>query len=162
MTEWLELPNHRVWQRNAFRHKYDPTELKHQAVKMYRETEERYPGKTMVNTEKLGGGEQLAAELRELGIPAKAVPPRRDVRKNDLINRASSILRYFESGQVSLPERGLAPWRDEYEEELRSFPDSDNNDYVASTVLALEIIFPHAVIDIPSYEFAWSPAWANR
>jgi predicted phage terminase large subunit-like protein len=88
--------------------------------------------------EKASNGEALIAQLKELGQgrnqpPGKRLPPIENINvsTSDKATRLEAASIYFERGQVFLPER--APWLEQFEDELFSFPDGLFNDQVDST-----------------------------
>lgn len=51
--------------------------------------------------------------------------------------RAAAVTPFFESGNVLLPDPSIAPWVNDYVEELMSFPNGKHDDQVDSTTQAL-------------------------
>ncbi|MET0156124.1 MAG: phage terminase large subunit [Rickettsiales bacterium] len=75
-------------------------------------------------------GQALLQELRDTGLPLRAVMP-----KEDKITRALRVASVFENGRVALPER--ASWKDAFVDELISFPDGDRDDQLDALVQAI-------------------------
>ena len=73
----------------------------------------------------------LIQELRKMGIPAQETHPSRN---NDKISRVNARADLFASGMVWAPD---TRWAREVIEEVASFPNGDNDDYVDTTSQAL-------------------------
>ncbi|MGH9659980.1 MAG: phage terminase large subunit, partial [Bryobacteraceae bacterium] len=63
-----------------------------------------------------------------------------DRPKGSKVQRAEAVAPMFEAGSVRLPPRGVAPWIDEYREELAMFPRSRFDDQVDATSGALGVL----------------------
>jgi predicted phage terminase large subunit-like protein len=101
-------------------------ELKKIAFKHYREWE---PDAFIV--EKKAAGAPLIQELRAMGIPVQEFSPSRG---NDKIVRLNAVADLFASGMVWAPD---TRWAREVIEEVASFPNGDNDDFVDTTSQAL-------------------------
>ena len=104
---------------DAWRGKLEFPELKAKALELYKEHE---PDGVII--EKKATGAPLIYELRKMGIPAQEFTPSRG---NDKIARLNAISDVFASGRVWAPERR---WAEEVIEEIASFPNGRNDDYV--------------------------------
>ena len=101
-------------------------ELKAAALKHWKEWE---PDAFIV--EKKSAGAPLIQELRAMGIPVQETNPSRG---NDKIVRVNAIADLFASGKVWAPD---TRWAREVIEEVASFPNGDNDDFVDTTSQAL-------------------------
>jgi len=91
--------------------------------------EQYNPGAVLV--EDKASGQSLIQELqRETRLPI--VPVKVD---SDKVSRAYAVTPTIEAGRVLLPD--AAPWRDDYIDELASFPNAMHDDTVDSTTQAL-------------------------
>jgi predicted phage terminase large subunit-like protein len=81
--------------------------------------------------EKKSAGAPLIQELRAMGIPVQETNPSRG---NDKIVRVNAIADLFASGKVWAPD---TRWAREVIEEVASFPNGDNDDFVDTTSQAL-------------------------
>jgi predicted phage terminase large subunit-like protein len=96
------------------------------ALKHYKEWE---PDAFIV--EKKAAGAPLIQELRAMGIPVDEFSPSRG---NDKIVRLNAVSDLFASGTVWAPD---TRWAREVIEEVASFPNGENDDYVDTTSQAL-------------------------
>jgi predicted phage terminase large subunit-like protein len=101
-------------------------DLKAAALKHWKEWE---PDAFIV--EKKSAGAPLIQELRAMGIPVQETNPSRG---NDKIVRVNAIADLFASGKVWAPD---TRWAREVIEEVASFPNGDNDDFVDTTSQAL-------------------------
>jgi predicted phage terminase large subunit-like protein len=111
---------------DAFKDRMAFPELKAVALKHYKEWQ---PDAFIV--EKKAAGAPLIQELRNMGIPVQETNPSRG---NDKITRVNAIADLFASGMVWAPD---TRWAREVIEEVASFPNGDNDDYVDTTSQAL-------------------------
>ncbi len=111
---------------DAFKDRMQFPELKQVAYKHYKEWD---PDAFLV--EKKAAGAPLIQELRNMGIPVSEFTPSRG---NDKIVRVNAIADLFQSGKVWAPD---TRWAREVIEEVTSFPNGDNDDYVDTTSQAL-------------------------
>ncbi len=111
---------------DAFKDRMAFPELKEIALKHYKEWQ---PDAFIV--EKKAAGAPLIQELRRMGIPVQETNPSRG---NDKIVRLNAVADLFASGMVWAPD---TRWAREVIEEVASFPNGDNDDYVDTTSQAL-------------------------
>ena len=111
---------------DAFKDRMQFPELKQVAHKHYKEWD---PDAFLV--EKKAAGAPLIQELRNMGIPVSEFTPSRG---NDKIVRVNAIADLFQSGKVWAPD---TRWAREVIEEVASFPNGENDDYVDTTSQAL-------------------------
>jgi predicted phage terminase large subunit-like protein len=111
---------------DAFKERMTFPDLKAAALKHWKEWE---PDAFIV--EKKSAGAPLIQELRAMGIPVQETNPSRG---NDKIVRVNAIADLFASGKVWAPD---TRWAREVIEEVASFPNGDNDDYVDTTSQAL-------------------------
>jgi predicted phage terminase large subunit-like protein len=111
---------------DAFKDRMTFPELKEVALKHYKEWE---PDAFIV--EKKAAGAPLIQELRRMGIPVQETNPSRG---NDKIVRLNAVADLFTSGTVWAPD---TRWAREVIEEVASFPNGENDDYVDTTSQAL-------------------------
>jgi predicted phage terminase large subunit-like protein len=111
---------------DAFKDRMAFPELKVIALKHYKEWE---PDAFIV--EKKAAGAPLIQELRAVGIPVDEFSPSRG---NDKIVRLNAVSDLFASGSVWAPD---TRWAREVIEEVASFPNGENDDYVDTTSQAL-------------------------
>ena len=111
---------------DAFKDRMQFPELKAIALKHYKEWQ---PDAFVV--EKKAAGAPLIQELRKMGIPVQETNPSRG---NDKITRVNAIADLFASGMVWAPD---TRWAREVIEEIASFPNGENDDYVDTTSQAL-------------------------
>ena len=111
---------------DAFKDRMAFPELKVIALKHYKEWE---PDAFIV--EKKAAGAPLIQELRAIGIPVEEFSPSRG---NDKIVRLNAVSDLFASGSVWAPD---TRWAREVIEEVASFPNGENDDYVDTTSQAL-------------------------
>jgi predicted phage terminase large subunit-like protein len=111
---------------DAFKDRMQFPELKQVAYKHYKEWD---PDAFLI--EKKAAGAPLIQELRNMGIPVSEFTPSRG---NDKIVRVNAIADLFQSGKVWAPD---TRWAREVIEEVASFPNGDNDDYVDTTSQAL-------------------------
>ena len=111
---------------DAFKDRMTFPDLKAAALKHYKEWE---PDAFIV--EKKSAGAPLIQELRAMDIPVQETNPSRG---NDKIVRVNAIADLFASGMVWAPD---TRWAREVIEEVASFPNGDNDDFVDTTSQAL-------------------------
>ena len=111
---------------DAFKDRMQFPELKATALKHYKEWE---PDAFIV--EKKAAGAPLIQELRRMGIPVQETNPSRG---NDKVVRLNAVADLFSSGTVWAPD---TRWAREVIEEVASFPNGENDDYVDTTSQAL-------------------------
>jgi predicted phage terminase large subunit-like protein len=111
---------------DAFKDRMAFPELKAIALKHYKEWE---PDAFIV--EKKAAGAPLIQELRAIGIAVEEFSPSRG---NDKIVRLNAVADLFASGVVWAPD---TRWAREVIEEVASFPNGENDDYVDTTSQAL-------------------------
>ena len=111
---------------DAFKDRMAFPELKVIALKHYKEWE---PDAFIV--EKKAAGAPLIQELRAVGIPVEEFSPSRG---NDKIVRLNAVSDLFASGSVWAPDKR---WAREVIEEVASFPNGENDDFVDTTSQAL-------------------------
>lgn len=111
---------------DAFKDRMAFPELKAIALKHYKEWT---PDAFIV--EKKAAGAPLIQELRATGIPVEEFSPSRG---NDKIVRLNAVSDLFASGTVWAPD---TRWAREVIEEVASFPNGENDDYVDTTSQAL-------------------------
>lgn len=111
---------------DAFKDRMEFPELKAVALKHYKEWE---PDGFIV--EKKAAGAPLIQELRNMGIPVQEFSPSRG---NDKTVRLNAVADLFASGKVWCPD---TRWAREVIEEVASFPNGENDDYVDTTSQAL-------------------------
>jgi predicted phage terminase large subunit-like protein len=114
---------------DAWRGKLEFPELKAKALELYKDAE---PDSVII--EKKATGAPLIYELRRMGIPVQEFTPSRG---NDKIARLNAISDIFASGRVWAPDRR---WAEEVIEEVASFPNGRNDDYVDTVSQALNRI----------------------
>lgn len=114
---------------DAWRDKLEFPELKAKALELYKEHE---PDSIII--EKKASGAPLIYELRRMGIPAQEFTPSRG---NDKIVRLNAVADIFASGKVWAPDRR---WADDVIEEVASFPNGRNDDFVDCASLGLNMI----------------------
>lgn len=111
---------------DAFKDRMEFPELKAAALKHYKEWK---PDAFIV--EKKAAGAPLIQELRRAGIPVQEFTPSRG---NDKIVRLNAVSDLFATGVVWAPD---TRWAKEVIEEVASFPNGDNDDYVDTVSQAL-------------------------
>jgi predicted phage terminase large subunit-like protein len=111
---------------DAFKDRMAFPELKAIALKHYKEWT---PDAFIV--EKKAAGAPLIQELRAVGIPVEEFSPSRG---NEKIVRLNAVSDLFASGSVWAPD---TRWAREVIEEVASFPNGENDDYVDTTSQAL-------------------------
>ena len=111
---------------DAFKDRMQFPELKQVALKHYKEWQ---PDAFLV--EKKAAGAPLIQELRQMGIPVSEFTPSRG---NDKIVRLNAVADLFQSGKVWAP---ATRWAREVIEEVASFPNGENDDFVDTTSQAL-------------------------
>ena len=111
---------------DAFKDRMQFPELKQVALKHYKEWE---PDAFIV--EKKAAGAPLIQELRAMGIFVEETNPSRG---NDKVVRLNAVSDLFASGVVWAPD---TRWAREVIEEVASFPNGENDDYVDTTSQAL-------------------------
>lgn len=111
---------------DAFKDRMTFPDLKQCALKHYKHWE---PDAFIV--EKKAAGAPLIQELRGMGIPVEEYTPSRG---NDKIVRLNAVSDLFASGRVWAPD---TRWAREVIEEVASFPNGENDDYVDTTSQAL-------------------------
>jgi predicted phage terminase large subunit-like protein len=111
---------------DAFKDRMAFPDLKQAALKHYKEWQ---PDAFIV--EKKAAGAPLIQELRNMGIPVQETNPSRG---NDKIVRLNAVADLFASGMVWCPD---TRWAREVIEEVASFPNGDNDDFVDTTSQAL-------------------------
>ena len=111
---------------DAFKDRMQFPELKAVALKHYKEWT---PDAFIV--EKKAAGAPLIQELRNMGIPVQETNPSRG---NDKIVRLNAVADLFASGMVWAPD---TRWAREVVEEVASFPNGENDDFVDTTSQAL-------------------------
>ena len=111
---------------DAFKDRMAFPELKQVALKHYKEWE---PDAFIV--EKKAAGAPLIQELRAMGIFVEETNPSRG---NDKVVRLNAVSDLFASGVVWAPD---TRWAREVIEEVASFPNGENDDYVDTTSQAL-------------------------
>lgn len=111
---------------DAFKDRMQFPELKSIALKHFKEWQ---PDAFII--EKKAAGAPLIQELRRMGIPVQETNPSRG---NDKITRVNAIADLFASGMVWAPD---TRWAREVIEEIASFPNGENDDYVDTTSQAL-------------------------
>jgi predicted phage terminase large subunit-like protein len=111
---------------DAFKDRMAFPELKSVALKHYKEWQ---PDAFIV--EKKAAGAPLIQELRNMGIPVQETNPSRG---NDKIVRLNAVADLFASGMVWAPD---TRWAREVIEEVASFPNGENDDFVDTTSQAL-------------------------
>ena len=111
---------------DAFKDRMPFPELKQVALKHYKEWQ---PDAFIV--EKKAAGAPLIQELRSMGIPVQETNPSRG---NDKIVRLNAVSDLFASGMVWAPD---TRWAREVIEEVASFPNGENDDFVDTTSQAL-------------------------
>jgi predicted phage terminase large subunit-like protein len=111
---------------NAFRDRLEFPELKKRVLEQYKEWS---PDGLII--EKKASGAPLIYELRSMGIPVQEFTP---TKGNDKITRLNAVSDLFASSRIWVPNTN---WAEEVVEEVASFPNGDNDDYVDSVSLAL-------------------------
>ena len=111
---------------DAFKARMAFPELKQTALKHYKQWQ---PDAFIV--EKKAAGAPLIQELRNMGIPVDETNPSRG---NDKVVRLNAVSDLFASGMVWAPD---TRWAREVIEEVASFPNGENDDYVDTTSQAL-------------------------
>jgi predicted phage terminase large subunit-like protein len=114
---------------DAWRGKLEFPELKAKALELYKDHE---PDSVII--EKKATGAPLIYEMRRMGIPVQEFTPSRG---NDKIARLNAISDVFASGRVWAPQRR---WAEEVIEEVASFPNGRNDDYVDTVSQAINRI----------------------
>jgi len=111
---------------DAFKDRMTFPDLKATALKHYKEWQ---PDAFII--EKKAAGAPLVQELRSMGIPVSEFTPSRG---NDKIVRLNAVADLFASGKVWAPD---TRWAREVIEEVASFPNGENDDFVDTTSQAL-------------------------
>lgn len=153
MVEIIELKNGRCFISDVFRAKLEFPELLKVVAERYYMAEQRYGEESvMVLVENKASGGPIVAMLQQslppghikaVDLPtnyksrASGLPP----GQRDMLSRASAISKYFETSHVLIPEE-WTEWKEDYLNEMKSFPRATNDDQVSATVLALEYIYP--------------------
>lgn len=114
---------------DAWRDKLEFPDLKAKALELYQEHE---PDAVII--EKKASGAPLIYEMRRMGIPVQEFTPSRG---NDKIVRLNAISDIFASGRVWAPDRR---WADDVIEEVASFPNGRNDDFVDTVSQAINRI----------------------
>lgn len=114
---------------DAWRGKLEFPELKAKALELYND---HLPDAVII--EKRASGAPLIYEMRRMGIPVQEFTP---ARGNDKIVRLNAIADVFASGRVWAPDRR---WAEEVIEEVASFPNGRNDDYVDTVSQAINRI----------------------
>ncbi len=96
---------------------------------------ERWPKASPVYVEQAAAGPAVIEVLKKRWPDVIG-----DLPKGSKIQRAEAIAPMFEAGSVRLPPRNVAPWIDEYREELSMFPRSRHDDQVDATSGALGVL----------------------
>jgi predicted phage terminase large subunit-like protein len=123
-TTWLHH-NNRYYLLDVYREQVDYPSLKTQAIALA----ELHNAKVIL-IEDAATGTALAKELENQGLPVIAVKP-----EGDKLTRMSIQSAKFETKQIFLPNE--APWLDDFERELFSFPGSRYDDQIDSVSQAL-------------------------
>lgn len=123
-TTWL-IRNMCHFLIDVYRERVDYPALRAAAIDLGRRYRPR-----MILIEDVGVGTGLIADVRLAGLDVKGVRPEKTKE-----SRASIESAKFEGGRVFLPEK--APWLDEFEAELFSFPGHFHDDQVDSMSQAL-------------------------
>jgi predicted phage terminase large subunit-like protein len=123
-TTWL-YQNKRYYLLDVYREQVDYPTLKARAIWIA-----KLHSAKVILIEDAGFGPALAKELQNQGLPVVAVKPELDKRTRMSIQSVK-----FESGQIFLPNE--APWLDQLEMELFSFPGGRFDDQIDSISQAL-------------------------
>lgn len=119
----------------------------------FRDQAAKWPQVRRKLVENKANGPAIIAELRR-EIPG-IVPVE---VKGSKEARAHASTPYFEAGNVVLPDASVAPWVNDYVEELVSFPNAPNDDQVDATTQALDFMARRGAPGILSlYEAKPSP-----
>jgi len=114
---------------DAWRGKLEFPDLKAKALELY---QEHQPDSVII--EKKATGAPLIYEFRRMGIPAQEFTPSKG---NDKIARLNAISDVFRSKRVWAPD---TRWAEEVIEEVASFPNGRNDDYVDTVSQAINRI----------------------
>jgi predicted phage terminase large subunit-like protein len=138
-TTWGVFDGH-YYLLDAFRKRLNYPDLKRAVVELARQ----HRADSVVIEDK-ASGTQLIQELKQectlYGIKPYEPPP-----GSDKVLRLHTQTALFESGRVLLPVS--APWLDEYQRELTSFPGSKYDDQVDSTTQALDYIKKNGNLEV--------------
>lgn len=95
---------------------------------------EDFPKASALYIENAANGAAAISTLRQTVKKPPIIGVKPDKSKEA---RLQAVLPEFEAGNVFLPDRALAPWVDEYVQELCTFPNAAHDDQVDSTTMAL-------------------------
>ena len=134
----------------AWRERVEFPVLKERVLELYKEWE---PDSVII--EKKSSGAPLIYELRSMGIPVQETNPSRG---NDKIVRLNAVADLFASGMVWAPD---TRWAREVIEEVASFPNGENDDYVDTVSQALLRFRQGGFISLPS-DYEDEPSFFRR
>lgn len=97
---------------------------------------ERHPDFKALLIEDKANGSAIISTLKRSGVKRViAVEPSGDKKE-----RAESVAPLFKAGDIYLPDPAIAPWIEDFINELKVFPNGKNDDQVDSTTQALEFL----------------------
>jgi len=150
-VEFLSLRSGRTYISRVYRKKADPVSLWNDMIVFWQEAELLWDKKPLVLVENKSSGPALVdfhqafsairGFIRVTDIPgnSKYAPGRRG--QADPENRAAAMVHVFESGSVMLPQK-WTPWKENYMNEMLSFPRGQYKDQVMATLIGLEWLYP--------------------
>lgn len=124
---WVETPTG-YYLVDIFRRKMEGPDLERAAIEQY---DKHKPGLVVIE-DKSAGSSLIQYLRRKTKIPVKEFDPGR----LDKESRAIAVSPDVESGNVLLPRR--APWLNDYKAEHNDFPNSENDDQVDTTSMAIK------------------------
>lgn len=168
MVQGVRLKDGRVYIDHVYRARKSPVEVYEDCVRLFETAQQRYgAGKVLVLVEDASTGQSLVSFLRAYtpigpyvtgyrvpGLGKGSGKPGR----GDPVNRAAAVTNIFAAGSVLLPATWTS-WRDEYIEELSSFPYGEHNDQVVATVQLLEYVYPTEARGMPPEVTVDLPWW---
>lgn len=137
MTQFLKLKNGQAYLEYVYREKLEFPSLLTKCRDLFLEAEGIYGEGNVVSVVEGKASGQSLVQMLSTVINIK----KRDIPRQDLVDRAKIISVHFEVGHIILPEE-WQPWKDTYMKELKSFPRVRWKDQVAATVLGVEYMYP--------------------
>lgn len=92
----------------------------------------KYPGIHAILVEDKANGTAVVEDLKKTMSGLIAVEP-----EGGKESRAAVVQPYAEGGSIYLPDPSIAPWIGEYIDEMATFPNAENDDYVDATSQAI-------------------------
>lgn len=99
----------------------------------------RHPKVTAIHVEEKANGSAVIELLKKSVSGVRPWPPKGQ-KFPSKVEKANAVLPLFEAGEVLLPERGTAPWVDDFIQEMTRFPVGKHDDQVDACTMALLIL----------------------